>query len=110
MSNNDGGAIRVYLEAHALNGYVAGVFGRIPGEPATMKPDPRLLIDAMDAATAKPGECVFVGDAVRDVQAGDAVGVATIGYANKPGKDVKLKQAGAVVVVGSMQEITDAML
>ncbi len=109
VSNNDGGAIQVYLEAHALNSLVAGVFGRIPGEPAAMKPDPRLLTDAMDAAAAKPGECVFIGDAVRDVQAGDAVGVGTIGYANKPGKDVKLQQAGAVVVVGSMQEITDAM-
>lgn len=109
VSNNDGGAIRVYLEAHSLSGLVAGVFGRVPGEPAAMKPDPRLLTDAMDAATAKPGECVFIGDAVRDVQAGNAVGVGTIGYANKPGKDVKLQQAGAVVVVGSMQEITDAV-
>ena len=109
VSNNDGGAIRVYLEAHNLNSLVAGVFGRVPGEPSAMKPDPRLLTDAMDAAAAKPAECVFIGDSVRDVQAGNAVGVGTIGYANKPGKDVKLQQAGAVVIVRSMQEITNAM-
>ena len=109
VSNNSAGAIRTYLQAHGLDAYVAGVFGRIPGDPSAMKPNPRLLLDAMDAASAKPGECVFLGDAVRDVQAGDLAGVPTIGYANKPGKDVALAQAGAVVVVDSMQAVADAL-
>lgn len=58
---------------------------------------------------ARPGECVFIGDASRDVEAGDAAGVPTIGYANKPGKDAKLAAAGAVVIVDSMQLIADAL-
>ncbi|MEV7177026.1 HAD-IA family hydrolase [Kitasatospora sp. NPDC093679] len=109
VSNNAGAAIATYLSARGLSGYVAGVFGRAPGDPSSMKPNPRLLLEAMDAAASEPEECIFIGDAARDVEAGDAAGVATIGYANKPGKDVKLAAAGAVVVVGSMQLIADAL-
>jgi N-acetyl-D-muramate 6-phosphate phosphatase len=109
VSNNSGEAIRSYVEAHDLGDLVAGVFGRIPGEPSAMKPDPRLLSDAMDVAGARQAECVFVGDAVRDVEAGDAAGVSTIGYANKPGKDAALRQAGAIAVVDSMQTLADSL-
>ncbi|MFC1410957.1 HAD family hydrolase [Streptacidiphilus sp. N1-12] len=109
VSNNAGSAIHMYLDAHGLSKYVSGVYGRILGEPSSMKPDPRLLTDAMGAVAAKPSDCIFIGDAVRDVQAGDAVKVRTIGYANKPGKDATLKQAGAVVVVDSMQMIADVL-
>ncbi|MEW1911537.1 HAD-IA family hydrolase [Kitasatospora sp. NPDC085895] len=109
VSNNSGAAIAAYLTDQELNSYVAGVFGRAPGDPSSMKPNPRLLLEAMDAAGSKPEECIFIGDAARDVEAGDAAGVATIGYANKPGKDSKLAAAGAVVIVDSMQLIADAM-
>lgn len=110
VSNNASSAIQAYLNLHGLSDQVTGVFGRVPGDPSSMKPSPRLLLDAMDAATARPAECIFIGDAVRDVEAGDAAGVATIGYANKPGKDVALAAAGAVTVVGSMQFIADALV
>ncbi|WP_371497845.1 HAD-IA family hydrolase [Kitasatospora sp. NBC_00374] len=109
VSNNSGAAIEAYLTDHGLNNYVAGVFGRAPGDPWSMKPNPRLLLEAMDAAGSKPEECIFIGDAARDVEAGDAAGVATIGYANKPGKDAKLAAAGAVAIVHSMQLIADAL-
>ncbi|MER7766009.1 HAD-IA family hydrolase [Kitasatospora sp. NPDC096140] len=109
VSNNAGEAIETYLTAHGLSEYVAGVFGRVPADPSSMKPSPRLLLEAMKAVEAKPSECIFIGDAVRDVEAGDAAGVRTIGYANKPGKGAKLIAAGAVVVVDSMQLIADAL-
>ncbi|WP_370105375.1 HAD family hydrolase [Streptacidiphilus sp. BW17] len=109
VSNNSGAAIEAYLAAHGLGDSVFGVFGRTPGDPSSMKPNPRLLIEAMGAAASKPAECIFIGDAPRDVEAGDAAGVATIGYANKPGKDVRLAKAGAVAVVDSMQLIADAV-
>ncbi|MFJ9459177.1 HAD family hydrolase [Kitasatospora sp. NPDC101447] len=109
VSNNAGIAIEAYLSDHGLRGFVAGVFGRLPGDPSSMKPNPRLLLAAMESAGTKPGECIFIGDAVRDVQAGNAARVSTIGYANKPGKDVRLAAAGAVVVIDSMQAIADAL-
>ncbi|MFJ7908225.1 HAD family hydrolase [Kitasatospora sp. NPDC096204] len=110
VSNNAGAAIETYLAERGLGGYVAGVFGRAPGDPSSMKPNPRLLLDAMEATGVGPEHCVFIGDAVRDVEAGEAAGVPTIGYANKPGKDAKLAAVGAVVVVKSMDLIADALV
>ncbi|MFF3553446.1 HAD family hydrolase [Streptomyces tsukubensis] len=109
VSNNATAAIAAYLAAHDLEGQVAGVFGRVPGDPASMKPNPRLLLDALAAAGAAPSGAVFIGDAVRDVEAGAAAGVATIGYANKPHKDQKLRAAGAVAVTDSMLAIAQAV-
>jgi phosphoglycolate phosphatase-like HAD superfamily hydrolase len=48
-----------------------------------------------------------VGDSVTDIEAGRAAGVATVGYANKPGKDVDL--AGADAVVTAMAELALAV-
>ncbi|MFJ9517827.1 HAD family hydrolase [Kitasatospora sp. NPDC101801] len=109
VSNNAGRAIQSYVELHGLQSYVAGVYGRVPGDPSSMKPSTRLLDDAMTAAAAKPEACVFIGDAVRDVEAANAAGIRSIGYANKPGKAEALAAAGAAVVVGSMREIADAL-
>ncbi|AUY51269.1 HAD-IA family hydrolase [Streptomyces sp. CB01881] len=109
VSNNAGAAIETYLAEHGLGDYVVGVFGRSPGDPSSMKPNPRLLLEAMKAAGTGPEHCIFIGDAARDVEAGEAAGVPTIGYANKPGKDVKLAGAGAVVIVDSMELIADAL-
>ncbi|MFJ1644935.1 HAD family hydrolase [Streptomyces sp. NPDC088258] len=109
ISNNSGDAIRAYLDDHGLADDIAGVFGRVPGDPTSMKPNPRLLLDALSAASAAPASCVFIGDAVRDVEAGRAVEVATIGYANKAGKEAKLAAAGAVAVTDSMEAVADAL-
>ncbi|GAA2841089.1 HAD-IA family hydrolase [Kitasatospora sp. CM 4170] len=109
VSNNAGMAIEAYLTEHGLSDYVAGVFGRAPGDPSSMKPNPRLLLEAMDAAGTRPEHCIFIGDAARDIEAGTAAGIPTIGYANKPGKAEKLGAAGAVVIVDSMELIADAL-
>ncbi|MGW7580303.1 HAD family hydrolase [Kitasatospora sp. NPDC054768] len=109
VSNNASVAIETYLAEHGLSDYVADVFGRAPGDPSSMKPNPRLLLEAMKAAGTAPEHCVFIGDAARDVEAGEAASVPTIGYANKLGKEAKLAAAGAVVIVDSMQRIADAL-
>ncbi|WP_405389168.1 HAD hydrolase-like protein [Streptomyces sp. NBC_01102] len=109
ISNNAGDAIRAYLTGHGLDDAIAGVFGRVPGDPTSMKPNPRLLFDALSAASAAPATCIFIGDAARDVEAGNAADVATIGYANKPGKEAALAAAGAVAVTDSMSAIADAL-
>ncbi|WP_251076567.1 HAD family hydrolase [Streptomyces benahoarensis] len=109
VSNNATVAIERYLAAHGLDRLVAGQFGRVSGHPESMKPSPQLLSAAMAAAAAKPGDCVFVGDAVRDVEAAHAAGMEAIGYANKPGKGAALTKAGAVAVVTSMDSLARAM-
>ncbi|MFJ6774087.1 HAD family hydrolase [Kitasatospora sp. NPDC091257] len=109
VSNNASPAIEAYLAEHGLSDYVGGVFGRVLGDPSSMKPNPRLLLEAMEAAGTRPEHCIFIGDAARDVEAGEAAGVPTIGFANKPGKGARLAAAGAVAIVDSMQFIADAL-
>lgn len=109
VSNNSSECIAAFLAEHRMRAQVAGVHGRRRGEPDSMKPSARLLLDAMTAAGAGSTNCVFVGDAVRDVEAGTAAGVPTIGYANKPGKHTRLTDAGAAVVVDSLNELTSAV-
>jgi phosphoglycolate phosphatase len=50
----------------------------------TRKPDPQPLLHAAKLAGVEPGECIYVGDAERDVQAAHAAGmpalVANYGY------------------------------
>ncbi|WP_406112771.1 HAD family hydrolase [Kitasatospora purpeofusca] len=109
VSNNSGKAIESYLSGRGLQKHVAGVFGRIPGCPSLMKPNPRLLFDAMRSTRINREHCIFIGDAARDVEAGTAAGIPTIGYANKPGKMERLSRAGALLVVDSMQEVADTL-
>ncbi|WP_370192743.1 HAD family hydrolase [Streptacidiphilus sp. MAP5-52] len=109
VSNNAPRAIEEYLAARDLRQEVSGVFGRPIGDPSLMKPNPHLLLEMLAAASAEPTGCVFVGDAVTDVQAGLAASMPTIGYANKPGKDVALARAGATAVVDSMHVIAEAL-
>ncbi|MFJ5883261.1 HAD family hydrolase [Kitasatospora cineracea] len=107
VSNNATKAIESYLAAHDLARYVTRTVGRTPGDPASMKPNPRLLFEAMGGREAQ--DFIFVGDAARDVEAGLAAGVGTIGYANKSGKRERLEAAGALVVVDSMDSIASAL-
>ncbi|MDI5967144.1 HAD family hydrolase [Streptantibioticus silvisoli] len=105
VSNNAGSAIEQYVDAHQLRSLVAGCFGRSPGRPESMKPSPELLRAALRAARAEPEEALFIGDAVRDVEAAHAAGMTAVGYANKPGKAKTLAAAGAVAVVSAMAEL-----
>jgi phosphoglycolate phosphatase len=49
-----------------------------------------------------------VGDSITDVEAGLAADIWTIGYANKPGKDEAMREAGADLVLDNMAEFAQA--
>lgn len=106
VSNNSAPAIMAYLRARGLEDAVAARVGRIPYHPELMKPDPTLILTAIDDLGLTAEECVFVGDSVTDVLAGDAAGVSVIGYANKPGKEELLRDAGAGAIVTDMATLT----
>ena len=99
VSNNSGQAVAAYLADHGLARYVSAVIGRDDPNPAHMKPNPYRVRQAVQMLQAAPAECVLVGDLVSDVTAAHAADVAAIGYANKPGKDERLAQAGADTVI-----------
>lgn len=103
VSNNSAEAVRAYLTACRLAGYVDPVIGRAFADPARMKPNTAPVLAALDELAADPKECVMVGDSTSDIEAAQAAGVIAIGYANKPGKRTRLARAD--VLIDSMAEL-----
>jgi phosphoglycolate phosphatase len=108
VSNNATPALDRYVSTHQLKPLVAGSFGRVPGRPESMKPSPELLFAALQAAHTIPAGGIFIGDAVRDIEAAQAAEMSAIGYANRSGKAEALAKAGAVSVVTSMKALAEA--
>ena len=70
-----------------------------------MKPSPYRIREAVSLLDAEHAECVLFGDSTTDV----LVGVAVIGYADKPGKAQALVDVQAAVVTTNLAEITTAL-
>jgi phosphoglycolate phosphatase len=64
-----------------------------------MKPSPHLIERAAHALAMAPTDCTLIGDQTADVRAARAIGAASIGYANKPGKSDDLTAAGADAII-----------
>jgi phosphoglycolate phosphatase-like HAD superfamily hydrolase len=109
VSNNSGQAVATYLKHHGLTRYVSAVIGRDDPDPAHMKPSPYRLRQAIEMLQAAPGECALVGDSISDVIAAHAADLAAIGYADKPGKDERLAEAGADAVIMRLAELIEAI-
>ena len=45
------------------------------------KPDPAPLLHACQMADVEPDECIYVGDAIRDIEAGERAGMTTVAAA-----------------------------
>jgi phosphoglycolate phosphatase len=55
-------------------------------DPALLKPSPHLINKAVRGLDADPAATALVGDSLTDIEAAQSADVASIGYANKPGK------------------------
>lgn len=59
-----------------------------PDDLNIAKPDPRPMLHACQQISAEPSSCVYVGDHIRDIEAGKAAGMKTIaaayGYLEAP--------------------------
>ena len=110
VSNNASQAIETYLRGHNLTRYIDGVSARFDGmPPRLLKPHPFLIERGLTTVHAQPADAVFIGDSVTDVEAGQAAGTPTIGYANKPGKYQRLTDAGADTVIDTMKSLVQAL-
>lgn len=109
VSNNSEPAIEGFLGRAELNGSVAGIVGRHIGRPDEMKPHPRSVLRACEIAGVRPNEAVLIGDSGFDMEAAINAGARSIAYANEPGKDVTLAQAGADAVTSAMGDIAAAV-
>ena len=72
------------------------------------KPDPATLLLACRQAQVKPEDCFYIGDAERDIQAGQAAGMKTVvamyGYIDDSDKPLAW---GADFLIHSPSEIAD---
>ncbi|MFC3257169.1 HAD family hydrolase [Streptomyces xanthochromogenes] len=109
VSNNSTSCVRAFLLHHELHHLVDTVVGRAPYWPDAMKPDPRSLLVASNELGTHPHDCTLIGDSVTDMEATKATGGRSIGFANKPGKERALSDAGADVVVIAMTAVAEAL-
>ena len=110
VSNNSAECVRSYLIAHDLSRYVDQVVGRPEGHPERMKPDPYSVTRSVVALDRSPNACSLIGDSVTDVEAAQAAGTSSIGFANKPGKRELLTMAGADAVTASMFDVARVLM
>ena len=79
-----------------LTSYMDSIHGIIPGTPG--KPDPAVLIRAMEALNVSADECVLIGDTTFDMQLSQAVGVKAIGVNWGVHSKTMLEEFGVTVV------------
>ncbi|MET9255831.1 HAD family hydrolase [Streptomyces sp. NPDC003717] len=103
-TNNAPRVARAYLAGRGLlDCFGPHVYGRTR-QLRQLKPDPHTLLRALDDLAAAPGTALFIGDAPTDCEAARRAGVPFLGYARDAGREAALRQAGAGVVVGSLEE------
>ncbi|UOZ08826.1 HAD family hydrolase [Amycolatopsis sp. WQ 127309] len=102
VSNNGTPAVSAYLDLYNLRASIDFISARTSSNAALLKPSPHLLHQAVSALDVTAGESVFLGDSTTDIEAAHAAGVLSIGYANKPGKNYKLTEAGANAITDTI--------
>ena len=105
VTNKPGWLTEPLLKALGLTCRAACV---ISGDTLTVrKPHPEPLLEAARRCAVEPNECIYVGDAERDIEAGNAAGmltlVATFGYI---GANESTTAWGADASVSSLSEVT----
>jgi phosphoglycolate phosphatase len=78
------------LELFGLRQYFDHIQGSDNGR---YKPDPTILLEAMEALRVRPQECLMVGDAPPDIEAGRRAGMRTCAVAWGYGDPAELKQS-----------------
>lgn len=105
VSNNSLRAVKAYMDRHGLSDGIALVVARTSHDPALLKPSPHLINEAARGLNADPAETALVGDSFTDIEAAHDANVASIGYANRPGKRDRMAKLQAGAVIGSMADL-----
>jgi phosphoglycolate phosphatase len=105
VSNNSARAVNAYLEHHDLTEGITLVVARTSYDPALLKPSPYLIEEAVRGLGANRETTALIGDSYTDIEAARRAGVASIGYANKLGKEERMTVLGADAIITSMLQI-----
>lgn len=99
VSNNSEHAVRNFVDRFNWASGIELIVGRTVETARLMKPHPFLVESAVRLIGVKASRCVFIGDAVSDVQAGRAAGVSVVGLAKTPMRGRELQAAGAQALI-----------
>lgn len=109
VTNNSPHAVRAYLAGRGLLPcFAPHIYGRTR-DPHRLKPDPYTLRRALDAAGCDASATLMVGDSPADLAAATSVGVDFLGYARNDRKERQLRDAGAPVLVDSLEPVLRAL-
>jgi phosphoglycolate phosphatase len=106
VSNNGPRAVNAYLDRHGLSDGIRLVVARTSHDRALLKPSPHLINEAVRGLDADPAATTLVGDSFTDIEAAHRATVASIGYANRPGKREGMIQLQAGAVISSMADLS----
>lgn len=104
-SNKPHNVAVMVLDALFPKGSVDNIYGQIDGIPN--KPDPILALKLAEEFSAKPEECLFVGDTSVDMQTAKSAGMNAVGVLWGFREEEELKKAGADYIISDPAEILD---
>ncbi|MEH0545204.1 HAD family hydrolase [Streptomyces sp. B21-105] len=107
VTNNAPRAAERYLRAYGLRPYFAAVHGR-SADPDLMKPDPDVVERALRDLRLEPEAAVMIGDTAADVLAAERAGVPFVGYGRNAEKRLRLRDAGAKIVLDAYGPLLEA--
>jgi HAD superfamily hydrolase (TIGR01549 family) len=104
VTNNSPKAVQIYLEKEKLSNYFdRHIFGRKGPYPELLKPNPLILIQAIDRLGVSPTKTLMIGDSVTDYLAAKSANTRFLGFTRTPSKCAMLLEAGAEAVVNTYQ-------
>lgn len=100
--------VRAEVEAAWKVRAALAVVGRPEHRPELMKPNTRMVEEALRITDVVPSEAVLIGDAVSDVQVAHAAGVRAIGHAKNPRRGEELRAAAVDALTETMSALDRA--
>ncbi|MFC8832972.1 HAD family hydrolase [Streptomyces griseoincarnatus] len=108
-TNNSPRVVKEYLTSRGLLPcFAPHLYGRTQ-ELSYLKPHPHCVQRALNAMGAAPSTALMIGDTPSDFLAARAVGVPFLGYARNERKTKVLEEAGAEMIVGSLEPVLKAV-
>lgn len=105
VTNNSPRTVQTYLESRTLLPcFAPHIYGRTQ-ELHRLKPDPHFLNRALNAMGAAPETALMIGDTPSDFAAAREAEVPFLGYARNERKAKLLREAGATLVVESLEPV-----
>ena len=103
VTNNGRLGTEQTLERLGLTGMFDGVVTRDHADE--LKPDPEMVLKALDVAGARPDEAILVGDSIIDIKAAGAVSVRSVAVPTGPFSLARLLEEGPDFIITSFLDV-----